>query len=202
MTEYQQTGESSGDQDFASKAQQTAEQLKNAAVEQVEKVRSQADSAKEHAVERIRRVGSALKSAGDGLEGDDELAARYATRAAEGIEHVADYLGSVEPRALIRDAEQLARRKPALFFGGAFLVGLAAGRFLRASSNASDGESAGDGDWQSRPSPSPDGASKNSWAPASPKRKPSRRRSGSQESSAQRTTESGLETSSVEEPLP
>jgi hypothetical protein len=200
MTEYQQTGQSSGDQDFASKTQQTAEQLKNAAVEQVEKVRTQADSAKEHAVERIRRVGSALKSAGDGLQQDDELAARYAARAAERIEHVADYLGSVEPRALIRDAEQLARSKPALFFGGAFLVGLAAGRFLRASSNTSNGGSGSDEEWQARSIPLPEGSSESSSTPASPKRKSPRRRPGSQESSSQRTPESGLG-SSIEEPL-
>ena len=134
---------------------------------------------------------------------DDELAARYAARAAERIEHVADYLGSVEPRALIRDAEQLARTKPALFFGGAFLVGLAAGRFLRASSsNVSNGGPAGEDEWQSRSSPSPEGASEVSSSSASPKRKSSRRRPGSQESSgAQRTTEGGLGASSIEEPL-
>ena len=34
---------------------------------------------------------------------------------------------------MVRDAEDLARTHPAWFFGGAFILGLAAGRFLKAS---------------------------------------------------------------------
>lgn len=187
MTQNQQVNENPNAQGFPNKPQQAAEQLKNAAVEQAEKVRSQADSAKDHAVERIRRVGSALKSAGDELRQQDEFVADYAARAAAGIDRVAEYLTSVPPRELVHDAEQFARRKPALFFGGAFLVGLAAGRFLRASSSSlsSSPSSNGDEDWQaSNDSPlvmaGESSSAGNSKQKSSRKRSPARDAGGSE----------------------
>jgi hypothetical protein len=70
---------------------------------------------------------------GDNLRSDDQMASMLAERASRGVEGVADYVASKDMRGLLRDTEQLARRQPALFFGSAFLVGLAIGRFLKNS---------------------------------------------------------------------
>ena len=83
--------------------------------------------------DRIRRVGSALRSASDKLREEDQMAARYADIASEGVERAARYVGSTDLSRAVRDLEGFARRQPALFFGGAFLVGLAAGRFLQST---------------------------------------------------------------------
>jgi hypothetical protein len=70
---------------------------------------------------------------GDNLRSDDQMASMLAERASRGVEGVADYVASKDMRGLLRDTEQLARRQPALFFGSAFLVGLAIGRFLKSA---------------------------------------------------------------------
>jgi hypothetical protein len=69
--------------------------------------------------------------------------AKYADSISDGVDRVANYVGSLEPGALVTDASRFARSKPAWFFGGAFLVGLAAGRFLK-SSRPDAGVSAGE----------------------------------------------------------
>ena len=123
---------------IASKSREAAERVETSVTEGAERVRSQADDAKERAAERLRRVASQLDHVGEGLRADDAAVAKLAERASRGIERVADYVSSTDGPGIIRDTEQLARRRPALFFGGAFLLGLAAGRFLRSSRPDSD----------------------------------------------------------------
>jgi hypothetical protein len=192
MTENERQSEGSNGNDFATKTHETAEQLKNAAVEGAEQLRQQADSAKEHALHRIRRVGSALKSAGDGLRQEDEFVGRYAERAAEKLDQVAEYLSSTEPRALVRDAEQFARAKPALFFGGAFLLGLAAGRFLKSSGGELNEDD--DASWSEEGSSWPDGeAGVNDQPLASLSTSPPKRRSPRRKSPTSRAPGSETE---------
>ncbi|HEY6556163.1 MAG TPA: hypothetical protein VI072_02780, partial [Polyangiaceae bacterium] len=45
----------------------------------------------------------------------------------------ASYVSETDPRDVLQDVQDFARQRPAWFFGGAFLLGLAAGRFLKAS---------------------------------------------------------------------
>lgn len=45
-----------------------------------------------------------------------------------------DRYESPEARRAVQDTEQFARRRPALFFGGAVLAGLAVGRFFKSAS--------------------------------------------------------------------
>jgi hypothetical protein len=46
---------------------------------------------------------------------------------------VAEYLREADGGRMARDLESLARRQPALVFGGAFALGLIAARFLKSS---------------------------------------------------------------------
>ena len=118
---------------IAAKSQEAAEQLEQSITERVGQVRSQADSAKEQAAERVRRVAHQLKSMSETMRSDDPAVASLAERASRSVDNIAQYIGSTDGRAMLRDTEQLARERPALFFGGAFVLGLAAGRFMKSS---------------------------------------------------------------------
>jgi hypothetical protein len=62
-----------------------------------------------------------------------DAAAAYVSRAAEKIEGVSARLRELEVGDLFREAEQFARRRPAVFMGAAFAIGIVAVRFLRSS---------------------------------------------------------------------
>lgn len=118
---------------LGAKSHDAAEQLKHEIVDQAMHVRERAESVKEDTAERIRRVASQVRSAGETLRPNDSFAASLAERASQSMEGIARYVASADARSFVQDAEQLARRQPAAFFGGAFLLGLAAGRFLKSS---------------------------------------------------------------------
>jgi hypothetical protein len=118
---------------FSGKSHAAAEQLKGTLVDQAGQVRHRAESAKEQAAERIRRVAKQLRQVSETLSVDDNVAANVAERASQGIEGVARYVSATDARGFIHDTENLARRQPAIFFGGAFLLGLCAGRFMKSS---------------------------------------------------------------------
>ena len=82
------------------------------------------------------------------------MVARYAEKASDRIDRTAQYLSTTEPQQIMRDAEAFARREPAVFFGGAFLLGLAVGRFLKSSQEHEGSASLGD-DLGQRPLPQP-----------------------------------------------
>jgi len=119
-----------------SKAREGAEQLKNKALERVGDVRERAYSQREQIADRVRRVSSAVRSAGDQLREQDERAAQLADMASQRIDRAAQYVSTLEPQQIVHDVESFARRRPAVFFGGAFLLGLAAARFLKSSQQA------------------------------------------------------------------
>lgn len=131
------TGRTSSQSDstsgMAAHSHEVAEQLKEAVVDQAHRVRDRAQSAKQHSADRLRDVATQFRSMESALREDDPVIAKAAARASDGIETVANYVGSASARSVMRDTEQLARRQPLLFFGGAFLAGLAAARFLKSS---------------------------------------------------------------------
>jgi ElaB/YqjD/DUF883 family membrane-anchored ribosome-binding protein len=130
MANYVQPGQQGG---APANARESAEQLRERAVERVETMKEKAASGKERLSERVRRVGSAIHSAGDQIRGEDETWARYVDRVSDRFERAAEYVRRTDPQQAMRDAERFARREPALFFGGAFVLGLAAGRLFKAS---------------------------------------------------------------------
>lgn len=80
----------------------------------------------------VRRVSGAL-SESDPQLGATKYAAQYTETAAQKLEGVAQYFEETEVRAMVRDAESYARRNPAIFLGGAFIVGVLAARFFKSS---------------------------------------------------------------------
>ena len=108
------------------------------AADVAEKARSRGESyvagQKEWAADEVQHIGSAVRRAAETLrEEGDERVASYIERTADGIDDVSNYLRERDLGGLFGDVERLARRRPEIFFGGMFLVGLGISRFLKAS---------------------------------------------------------------------
>jgi ElaB/YqjD/DUF883 family membrane-anchored ribosome-binding protein len=130
------------------RAEQSAEDITSTALHKVRQVRQDAQSGLEQQRDelagRIRRVGDALRATSDTLQAQDAVAQQLFDAASEQIERVAGYVGTVTPGELASDLQSLARRRPGLFFGSSFVLGLALGRFAKSSASGASSASAED----------------------------------------------------------
>jgi hypothetical protein len=100
---------------------------------------AQLNSQKDKATEGLGTVASAVRETTQNLRSQQhDVAARYVEQAADQIERLSARLREKDVAELLNDAQQLARRRPALFIGAAFAIGLLGARFLKSS--ASDSE--------------------------------------------------------------
>jgi len=83
----------------------------------------------------LRRTGENLRSSGD-KNHFAGMGANYGEKIADKVEGLSKYLENADLRDLAGDLKNYARRNPAVFIGGAFLLGLAATRFVKSSSSA------------------------------------------------------------------
>jgi hypothetical protein len=85
---------------------------------------------------QARKIAQALRRSGEQLsnEGDAKQVAGLAEGAADRIERLGGYLERTSGTELVRDVEDFARRRPWLVAGMGLVAGLAASRFLKASS--------------------------------------------------------------------
>lgn len=125
-----------------SKVADTAHDLKDRAQERAHEYSEQAKAFGEQALEKqrhraadeVRHFGAAIRQAATKLEEEgDQAPARHATKLANGIDRVANYVDERPPRLIARDAGNVVREHPKIALGGLFAVGLLAGRFLRAT---------------------------------------------------------------------
>ncbi|HEX2195262.1 MAG TPA: hypothetical protein VHK63_09945 [Candidatus Limnocylindria bacterium] len=100
---------------------------------------SQADRSKEQAAQGISQVATSLRRVASDMEGEQPAIADAGRTAAEQAERLATYLQQTDAREIVRTVEDAARRQPLIFLGGAFLVGLAAARFLKAAGGDGSG---------------------------------------------------------------
>lgn len=133
----QQTGGSA--QGTVAKATDLAAGL---ATKQVQKTRERFDNQvtqqRDQITGRVRTLSRALRGAGQMLE-DDDVVAQALHYASEKVEGVAGYVGELNPTRAVEDLRGVARRQPLWFFGGAFVLGMALGRFARATGEGSEG---------------------------------------------------------------
>jgi len=112
-------------------AQQTAGQVVDQARQQVS---SRLGDQKDRAAESLVSVAQALRQTGQQLrEQDQQGVTHYIDQAASRVERLSNYLQQNDLGQLVDDVEQMARRQPALFLGGAFVLGLLGARFLKSS---------------------------------------------------------------------
>jgi len=122
-------------QDMAQQAKETAGNLVGQARTQV---KTQLTTQKEKAAESLGGVAEAIRQTGTQLNEQDQPApvGRYVNQAADVIDNVAQYLRTKDIDEMFHQAEDLARRQPAVFIGAAFALGFMAARFLKSSGTA------------------------------------------------------------------
>lgn len=101
-----------------------------------ERATAQLATQKDKATDGLGTVAQAVRGTTEHLRTHQhEAVANYAEKAAEQIERFSQRLKEKDITELLNDAQQIARRQPALFIGGAFAIGLLGARFLKSSAN-------------------------------------------------------------------
>lgn len=96
---------------------------------------AQLNTQKDRATDGIGNVAEVVRNATRQLrEQHHEGVAEYIERSADQLERLSQRLRNKDVAELLRDAQSLARRQPALFIGSAFALGLLSARFLKSSS--------------------------------------------------------------------
>ena len=93
----------------------------------------QADKAREQAAGGLEQVTESIRRVSMDLETEQPQIANVVTTAADQAERIAEYLRTTDARQIISTVEDVARKQPLLFLGGAFALGLAASRLLKAA---------------------------------------------------------------------
>jgi hypothetical protein len=108
----------------------------NAASKAQDAVRTQVDDRSSQAGEQVGSMASDLRSVSEQLRSqENERAADLAERVAGKAEEVGSYLTDSDANKILGDIEDLGRRQPWLALAGGVAVGIAAARFLKASSS-------------------------------------------------------------------
>jgi ElaB/YqjD/DUF883 family membrane-anchored ribosome-binding protein len=128
-------------QEAASTAQEKAVELKE---QGKSKLGQTLDQRTNDAGVQARKMAQALRRSGEQLatEGNGQQAAGLTEGAADRIERLGGYLERTSGEELMRDVEDFARRRPWIVAGIGLVAGLAASRFLKASSERRYGASA------------------------------------------------------------
>ena len=108
-----------------------------------QRVTSRVDEQKNRAADGLGGIADVFRTAGNELRMENETLASYVDAASDQMRRVADHIRERGVTDMIDDLNQFARRRPALFIGGAFLVGLGIARFLKSSAGNSDNRSYG-----------------------------------------------------------
>jgi hypothetical protein len=111
----------------ASSPQQTMGELK-------QKVASAADAQKNRAAEGLGGIADVARQTGEELRGQNETLASWVNAASDQLRLMADRLRDRPAAELADDLTRFARQRPAVFLGGAFLLGLGVARLLKSSS--------------------------------------------------------------------
>jgi hypothetical protein len=115
------------------KARETAQEAR---VKAGDRVREEVDTRSTQAGEQTRSMAQAIRRSGEQLRSEQkETPAKLLEGSADRAERLGSYLEQSSGDDLLRDVEDFARRQPWLVAAGAFALGLAASRFLKASSS-------------------------------------------------------------------
>jgi len=99
-------------------------------------------SQKDRATDSLGSVAQFVRQSTQQLRDQKQDAiAGYIEQAADQIDQFSERLRNKDVSELVNDAQQLARKQPALFIGGAFALGLIGARFFKSSAQANGGSS-------------------------------------------------------------
>lgn len=107
-----------------------------------QQARSRLNATKKDAALTLSSVASTLLSSSSQLKDEQQnLAGEYVEKAAEQIDRLATYIQNADPSEVADNIERFARRRPAVFIGAAFALGVIGARFLKSSRRRSyDGD--------------------------------------------------------------
>ena len=94
---------------------------------------SAADAQKNRAAEGLGGIADVARQTGEELRGQNETLASWVNAASDQLRHMADRLRDRPAAELAEDLTRFARERPAVFIGGAFLLGLGVARLLKSS---------------------------------------------------------------------
>jgi hypothetical protein len=122
------------------KAQEAAataqEKTQQAAGRARDRVRDEVDTRSTQVGEQAGSVAQDVRSVGEHLRGEGkDKPAELADKAAARVAELGDYLKRSNGDALLRDAERFGRERPWAVMAGGLVLGIAASRFLKASSS-------------------------------------------------------------------
>ncbi len=99
-----------------------------------EKAVGQLATQKDRASSELGGIARALRTTGEQLrEQDQDSISHYVDQAAEQTERFSGYLSERDANELVGEVEDYARNRPAIFLGGAVMLGVVAARFLKSS---------------------------------------------------------------------
>jgi ElaB/YqjD/DUF883 family membrane-anchored ribosome-binding protein len=125
-------------QDAASAAQEKASELRE---QGSARLRDQIDQRSNEAGSQVRSLAEALRRSSNDLSNEGNPGgARLARQAADRVERVGSYLEQKRGDEVMRDIETFARRRPWMIAGLGMLAGVAAARFIKASSEQRYGD--------------------------------------------------------------
>ncbi len=138
----QPAGDASSESHNGASSDDLMQSAKEAAGHVVEQVKGQAssrvDQQRQTVASGFEAVARAFRSMGDDLRRQDQgpvshYAAEFGHAVSGQVDRIAAYLRGRDINQLMNDAEDVARRSPAMFLGGAFAIGFLATRFLKSS---------------------------------------------------------------------
>ncbi len=115
-------------------AKATAQRLMGDAQQKTaEQVQTHLDGQKTRAAESLSGVAQSLRTTSRQLTEAPAGLGGFVQQAADHVDGLARYLENSEVGDLVDDVEDFARRSPAVFLGGAFVLGMLGARFLKSS---------------------------------------------------------------------
>lgn len=103
-----------------------------------QRVTSRVDEQKNRAADGLGGIADVFRTAGNELRTENEALASYVDMAGDQMRRLADTIRQRGVVDMMDDVAVFARRRPALFIGGAFLVGLGIARFLKSSAERAE----------------------------------------------------------------
>lgn len=99
-----------------------------------QQARARINATKKDAALTLSSVASTLLSSSSQLKDEQQnMAGEYVEKAAEQIDRLATYIQNADPGEVVDNIERFARRRPAVFIGAAFALGVIGARFLKSS---------------------------------------------------------------------
>lgn len=106
-----------------------------------QRVTSRVDEQKNRAADGLGGIADVFRNASNELRAENEALASYVDMASDQMKALAEQIRQRGVADMMQDVGEFARRRPTVFIGGAFLVGLGIARFLKSTADRGDDRS-------------------------------------------------------------